>query len=137
MQGEKAVVVHGKRWPLRKLGVGASRPFPSKGRIVAHHHESTAEAILELPAAETKAKEDVDRVPVGLWVTIGLLAKDGFALQLRMKRTSQPCERDKADGTWHVFHAVGGAITLLERIDRPEAASAPSPAKIQPLFELD
>lgn len=130
-------MVHGKRWPLCKLNVSDSRVFPSKGRVVAHHHESTAEAILELPAAETKAKEDVQAVPAGLWVTIGLLAKDGFALQLRMKRAAQPCERDKADGTWHVFHAVGGAITLLECIDRPEAAAPSAASKIQPLYELD
>jgi hypothetical protein len=123
-------VVSGKRWVLQKQGLNCSKPFPSRGRVTARHGDSSAEALLELPAAETKSKDGLDAIPASLWVTIGLLAQDGFALQVRLRRTAKPSERDKATGTWHVYHAVGGAITLLESIKKPEAAAQP---KVQAL----
>ncbi|KAF6262535.1 hypothetical protein COO60DRAFT_1675619 [Scenedesmus sp. NREL 46B-D3] len=44
---------------------------------------------------------------------VGLLAADGFALQLRLKKADMPTERDRAEGTWFAYHPVGGAITVL------------------------
>ena len=98
------------------------------------HGDATADALLELPAAQTKAKEELDSIPAGIWVTVGLLAADGFALQLRLKRATKPSQRDRVDGTWHAYHAIGGAITLLNAVQRPEKQSAPL---VTPMNELD
>ena len=119
---------------LQKLSWDASKPFPSLGRVVARHKDSTAEALLELPAAETKSQDDLHAVPAGIWVTIGLLAQDGFALQVRLKRTPRPSKRDKTEGTWRLYHAVGGAITMLKEIKQPEAAPEPQATTI---YEMD
>jgi hypothetical protein len=134
IQGDNGVVVRAKRWTLTKQDLDTSKPFPTAGRVVARHKVSLAEALLELPAAVTKAKDDLARIPTGMWVTIGLLAQDGLALQIRLKRAVEPSERDKVDGTWHVYHAVGGAITLLESISQPDGAAA---SKVQAMYELD
>lgn len=101
----------------------ASKPFPTQGRIAARHGDAAAEALLELPAAETKSRSDLEAIPAAIWVTIGLIAQDGFALQVKLKRAARPSERDRVEGTWHAYHAVRGAITVLESIEQPEASA--------------
>lgn len=125
VQGSNGVVVEGKRWLLQKQALERSRPFPSRGRVTARHGGCSAEALLELPAAETKGQDGLAAIPASLWVTIGLLAQDGFALQVKLKRAAKPTERDRTHGTWHVYHAVGGAITLRESVKKPDAKAAP------------
>jgi hypothetical protein len=128
--------VKGNRWTLEKVDANSRRAFPSNGRAVATHNGSTAEALLELPTPATKAKDDMHAIPAGLWVTIGLLAQDKLALQLRLKCCEQARERDKEGGTWHVYHATGGAITVLEGIEQ-RSSSGPKTSKIQTLTDLD
>jgi len=53
-----------------------------------------------------------------VWLTVGLLAEDGFALQLKLKRDDGSREKDKATGVYYVYRPVGGAITLLEEAGR-------------------
>lgn len=36
-------------------------------------------------------------------------------LQLKLKRAEKAKTRDKAAGVWHIYHAVGGAITVLNK----------------------
>lgn len=58
----------------------ASRPFPANGKIAARFGGISAEALLELPAPATKGGA-ADLAAV-VWLTVGLLATDGFALQV-------------------------------------------------------
>ena len=37
------------------------------------------------------------------------------AVQLKLKRAEKPKTRDKAAGVWYIYHAVGGAITVLNK----------------------
>lgn len=57
-----------------------SRPFPANGKIVVKHGGKTAEALLELPAPSTR--EGAAELPAVVWLTVGLLATDKFALQV-------------------------------------------------------
>ena len=36
-----------------------------------------------------------------------------MCMQLRLRRADQPTVRDKAEGAWLAYHAVGGAVTVL------------------------
>ena len=122
---------------LQGMDADASRPLPSQGKIVAKHAGmatccavswlppgaehfeqlsrpagKVAEALLELPAAATR-DEAAGLAPV-IWLTVGLLAMDGFALQLKLKKAAKPKERDAVSGTWYCYHAVGGALTIAD-----------------------
>ena len=56
--------------------------MPGKGRVSAVFEGRAVEAWLELPCAETRSH--IKELPLIAWVTIGLLARDTFALQVRM-----------------------------------------------------
>ena len=58
----------------------ASRPFPANGKIAVRCGGKSAEALLELPAPSTKG--GVAELAAVVWVTVGLLATDGFAFQV-------------------------------------------------------
>lgn len=62
----------------------------------------------------------MEKLAAGLWVTVGLLAQDKFALQLRLKKDRAAAERDKGSGVWNVYVPVGGAITVLKRVKKVE-----------------
>ncbi len=50
-----------------------------------------AEALLQLPALPVRSSSEG---PAALWLTVGLLAVDGLALQLRLKK------HEKVRGSW-------------------------------------
>ena len=136
MQGEAGVVVQGKRWKLQPQALDASKPFPANGRIAVCHGDKSAEALLELPSPSTKSDESLAGIPAGVWLTVGLLAQDGFALQLKLKRTTAPRERD--EGVWYVYHVVGGAITVLTTMNPPVLPAVIKPSVVScGLMELD
>lgn len=122
LSSDDGVAVAAQRYRLAPMALDASRPLPTTGKLVVRHGGRTAEALLSLPAASSKA--EAAAAPSGLWLTAGLLAQDGFALQLKLKRTEAPKERDKQEGNWYIYHPVGGAITLA---DLPAAAAAAPP----------
>lgn len=130
LQGKDGTVVRGTSHTLQKRSCQSSRAFPSHGRIVVRHGDASAECTLELPAAQTRSCDDLEALPKGMWITIGRLGENGLALQLRLKRTAEPSERDKAEGTWHVYHVIRGVVTLRDAIDPPEPQAGP---KVQPL----
>jgi hypothetical protein len=136
LQGKDGTIVLGKRWALTRISEDGAKPFPSKGRIAVCHGSSSAEAILELPFASTKSTDEVGKAPAAIWVTVGLLAQDKFALQLKLKRTSRPTERDTASGTWHLYKAVAGAITTLDSISHGKENN-PARGKAYSLLEMD
>ncbi|WIA29347.1 hypothetical protein OEZ86_011852 [Tetradesmus obliquus] len=93
-----------------------------QGKVAVHFMGSVAEALLQLPEVPLRSSTAADGgPPPGLWLTVGLLAADGFALQLRLKKADRPTERDRTEGTWFAYHPVGGAITVLVP---PEALAA-------------
>lgn len=58
----------------------AGRPFPANGKVAVRFGGKSAEALLELPAPSTKG--GAAELAAVVWLTVGLLAIDGFALQV-------------------------------------------------------
>jgi len=56
------------------------RAFPANGKIVVKFGGRSAEALLELPAPSTR--DGAAELPAVVWLTVGLLATDTFALQV-------------------------------------------------------
>jgi hypothetical protein len=114
----------------------AGTPAPHNGKIVATFGKSRAEALLDLPApgklkadvgGATMAPEDEARetaeandamaeLPSAMWVTVGLLARDGFALQVKLKRCAKAHEayRCQRTGLFWVYEPAGGFLTVLD-----------------------
>ncbi|GBF95610.1 hypothetical protein Rsub_08592 [Raphidocelis subcapitata] len=106
--GEAGASVCGSRWRLSSGDAGLARALPSDGKIVVRFQGRRAEALLQLPSIAVRSQSDA---PEALWLTVGLLATDGLALQLRLKRAAKPAERDPVMGAWCAYQAVGGAVT--------------------------
>ncbi len=68
---------------LQPLELAATRPLPVNGKIVVRRGDMRAEALLQLPAIPVRSSSEG---PAALWLTVGLLAVDGLALQLRLKK---------------------------------------------------
>lgn len=117
-----AAVVHGLRYRLKPLDVEGTRPLPAVGKAVVRHGEAQAEALLQLP--ELPLRDSEEGAPV-LWVTVGLLAVDGLALQIKLKKAPKPKERDRVSGVWYAYHPVAGALTLLRQQPGGAAPAAP------------
>lgn len=75
--------VRGLRWRLKPLQLNASRALAADGKLVVRHGSRCAEALLQLPTVPVRS---ANQGPTGLWLTAGLLAADGLALQLRLKK---------------------------------------------------
>jgi hypothetical protein len=59
-------------------------------QVAVHFMGSVAEALLQLPEVPLRNSTAADGgPPTGLWLTVGLLAADGFALQLRLKKADR------------------------------------------------
>ncbi|KAK9839417.1 hypothetical protein WJX81_000945 [Elliptochloris bilobata] len=107
------LVARGLRYRLLPMETGGnSRPLPVQGRAVAVHAGRTAAALLELPSAATRDACAAE-LPAVVWLTLGLLASDGLALQVRLVRVERPPLRDRVAGAWFCYRPAGGAITLL------------------------
>ena len=65
---------------LQAVEPDISKAFPADGKIVVKFGGRTAEALLELPAPSTR--EGAAELPAVVWLTVGLLASDSFALQV-------------------------------------------------------
>lgn len=61
---------------------------------------SAAEALLQLPEVPFSRADAAEAagVPAGLWLTVGLLAADGFALQLRLRKADKVRVNNWAQG---------------------------------------
>ena len=57
-----------------------SKAFPANGKILVKYGGRSAEALLELPAPSTR--DGAAELPSVVWLTVGLLATDTFALQV-------------------------------------------------------
>lgn len=55
-------------------------------QVVVRYMGHKAQAQLQLPTVAVRSQ---DETPAGLWLTVGLLAIDGLALQLRLKRAAK------------------------------------------------
>ena len=69
--------------PLETLPLDRKRAH----QIVVRCQGRKAEALLQLPSIALRSLDD--DTPAGLWLTVGLLATDGLALQLRLKRAAK------------------------------------------------
>lgn len=60
-------------------------------QVAVHFMGNVAEALLQLPEVPFGRADAAAAagVPAGLWVTAGLLAADGFALQLRLRKADK------------------------------------------------
>ena len=66
---------------VQEVPIDSSKPLPCEGKVVVRYKGSTAEARFELPAPGTRAA-CAEELPAVGWLTIGLLAADGFAVQV-------------------------------------------------------
>ncbi len=82
--GDDGARVMGQRYRLVQLQAVHTRPLPATGKVVVRHAGAAAEALLSLPAPAVRS--GAQEGPSGLWLTVGLLAADGLALQLRLTR---------------------------------------------------
>ena len=114
----------------------AVTPAPHDGKVIATFGRSRAEALLDLPAPgrvradvvgggaapgdfeqEAAAVAQMAEMPSAVWVTVGLLARDGFALQVKLKRTPGVHEayRCAKTGLYWVYEPAGGAVTTAKK----------------------
>eukprot|EP00210_Caulerpa_lentillifera_P005031 g4805.t1 len=100
---------YGRRYKLRSFKERLQTPLPSRGKLIVTFRNTTSEARLKLPTPVVKS-EQVSRV---VWVTVGSLSTDRFALQLKLKRMEdhELAEKNKEEGYWEVYTVVDGALT--------------------------
>ena len=111
-----APTVTGRRWRL--LPPSAPRRVPPAARLRCSL--GAAEAVIDLsaplaiPGAAPVSDADWAAAAPVLWVTLGSLARDGFALQLRLARVESPglAGVDGATGAAMLYRMAGGALTL-------------------------
>lgn len=132
VQGESGITVIGDRWTLKPIPDSA-KVLPTHGRLAVCFGDSAAQALLELPCTTSKDTDEIAALPQGVWVTVGLLAKDKFALQLRLKRTRGAATRNKESGIWHVYCPVGGALTIFKQTETEKENTRPT----RVVMELD
>ncbi|KAG2424422.1 hypothetical protein HXX76_014475 [Chlamydomonas incerta] len=123
--GQAPAAVQGLRYRLKPLELDDTRPLPAHGKASVRWGDLAAEALLSLP--ELPTRDSGEGAPV-LWVTVGLLAVDGLALQIKLKKAARPKERDRVAGVWYAYHPVAGALTVLKDLATPPASAAPSAA---------
>lgn len=109
--------VRGRRWRL--LPPAAAKRMPPMTRVRCQL--GGADTLLELPApAVARGMDAVEEAwsaaPGVVWVTLGSLVLDGFALQLRMARVESPeaAGIDGPSGMAMLYRAAGGALTLRQ-----------------------
>ena len=107
--------VRGRRWRL--LPPAAPRRVPPAARLRCSL--GATEAALELPplssdGADGDAEAAWAAAPPVVWATLGALARDGFALQLRLARVDTPraAAVDGDTGRLMLYRLAGGALTL-------------------------
>lgn len=132
LQGESGTAVLGERWTLKPL-TGCGEVLPTNGRIAVCFQNSSAQALLQLPCSTSKDRQEISALPQGAWVTVGLLAQDGFALQLRLKRVPGSEIRNRETGIWHMYCPVGGALTILNKVQAGKENAKPE----RVIMELD
>jgi hypothetical protein len=132
----------GRRHRLAALGEGSAKALPANGRLVLTYGGVSCEALLELPAPNTRwgsrrrrrrrqssspdrrptAKtelavvcRDTSALPPALWVTVGTLRGEGLALQLKVRRLDRAEERGGGGGgAWCAYTPVGGALSVRD-----------------------
>ncbi len=109
--------VTGHRWRL--LPPSAPRRIPPAARVSCSL--GAADALVELPAPPVApggaaAVEEATwrAAPAVVWATLGSLARDGFALQLRLARVDSAAAAgvDGVSGCASLYRLAGGALTL-------------------------
>lgn len=110
--------VRGVRTRLTAVPPPSPALLPPAGRLLTTVAGRALEATYELPgvgegAAGGGGRAGLDSLPPGVWVTAGLLAADGVALQLRLKRVGgADAKRAPGGAGWAVYVCVGGALTV-------------------------
>ena len=114
----------------------SATPAPHDGKVTVTFGTARAEALLDLPAPgrvradvsgggvdrgtaaeEAEALAAMAALPNAMWVTVGLLARDGFAAQLKLKKTPGVHEayRCAKTGVYWVYEPSGGFVTTARR----------------------
>jgi hypothetical protein len=114
----------------------SATPAPHDGKVTVTFGTARAEALLDLPAPgrvradvsgggvdrgtageEAEALAAMAALPNAMWVTVGLLARDGFALQLKLKKTPGVHEayRCAKTGVYWVYEPSGGFLTTARK----------------------
>ena len=89
---------HGVWWQGTQPDKGG--PLPGIGKVVARYKGRRTEARLQLPIASTRGACTEELAPVG-WLTVGLLATDGIAVQVlpgKVQVSAEPLDCTKDPG---------------------------------------
>lgn len=76
---------------------------------------SVAEALLQLPEVPFGRADAAAAagVPAGLWLTVGLLAADGFALQLRLRKAEKVGGSENISNDYWRCGGCGSCVSAL------------------------
>eukprot|EP00884_Botryococcus_braunii_P023017 jgi/Botrbrau1/939/Bobra.0167s0050.1 len=136
-----ATSVKGERYRLKEVEGQDVRGLPPKGKICVTYQGTTVEAILELPGAETR--ETVSQLSPSLWVTVGVLASDGFAFQVCSPSVALEPIRCHDRGRWGLYKAgytwknrLNGKMSRVPRFRSPEDAVTEAQVDSNPLRVL-
>lgn len=117
--GPAGSALRGRRWRL--LPPATPRRVPPGALVTAFHGGAAADVLLAtLPAPLASsagvALRDWEAAPPVAWVTLGSLAREGFALQLRLGRVTkvEDAVADAESGCVMLYRVAGGALTLRE-----------------------
>ena len=101
-------------------------PVPHDGKLTATYGTNRAEVLLDLPTVgrikadiaggnsaseEAEAASKLDDIPAGVWVTCGQVARDGFALQLKLKR-GRVCKHEYCSADRCGLHVRDAVVTV-------------------------
>ncbi|CAG9466309.1 unnamed protein product [Pedinophyceae sp. YPF-701] len=106
--------VRGRRYALRRFTADCLA-MPASGKVLATLRGRRCEALLDLPAPHTK--EAANEAAKVLWLTVGILAQDGFVLQLKLRKGAAATEKDRHAGVYHIYYPVGGAVTISQEME--------------------
>ena len=70
-----------------EVSESTSKALPVRAKVAVVHAGASAEAWMDLPTASTRVA--ATQLPAVVWVTVGLLATDGFALQVRQNELAE------------------------------------------------
>lgn len=122
-EGEKSA--QGARYKCRLPEGSHGAPLPGQGQAEVRVSGGKASAKLDLPVVKS-AKEDGSlldaderELPKACWITIGLLPRDGIALQVKVRRLGRVSQEhmDAATGEYFLYRPSVAYVTLSPKLE--------------------
>eukprot|EP00958_Prasinococcus_capsulatus_P018851 scaffold2254_cov393-Prasinococcus_capsulatus_cf.AAC.19 len=93
----------------------AGLTLPPEGKLLVKYGDTTAQGIFTLPTCQKDNIQAAAHHPSVMWLTVGLLATDGFAVQVKTMKMHSPAHApyDSVTSKVYLYRLQGGAITVL------------------------